>query len=616
MISDPAVQTLDVLRTAAAYINSGQHTQARDLLSPLIRAQPDCAEALRLLGVSLCQTGEFSRAQSVLRKYLHLREDDADTLLLFCRVLSRTGQDAEALNVLRDASRRAPGNLLIACASARMLLAQSRAEEALAVLEKALSVPQAQNASSEFWMVLGHARMLMGRSAAAAEAFRAWVRLEPGNHDARLRLAAALADSQDAVEAEVEIRRCMAEGARSTEAAFILARSLMGQGRHDEAEAQLRIVVQAQPHHLTAQRNLAELVWMQTGDAKAACIELDAALHEQPRLRALRIAKAQVLLGARQAPEALAEIEAGLAREPLAVDLLNAAATVALEFDGARALGFAKRALAVAPEDRGSITAFGKALLATGDARPALDIAMKLQAAYPADGQAVALQADAMRMLGDEHYRELLDYSHFVRATFLDTPRGWPDLATYVAELQLALERAHVLKAHPIGNSLRQGSQIELLPERSSEAAIRAFPVAIDGPIRRYIEALGSGKGIMQRRNTGHYRVSGAWSVRLRPHGFHVNHYHPEGWISSACYLHIPPAVERAGGEGWLKFGETAFPTTPALGPEYFLKPEPGLLALFPSYMWHGTVPFSGSATESRLTVAFDVVPAPGLNDD
>ncbi len=31
------------------------------------------------------------------------------------------------------------------------------------------------------------------------------------------------------------------------------------------------------------------------------------------------------------------------------------------------------------------------------------------------------------------------------------------------------------------------------------------------------------------------------------------------------------------------------------------------MLVLFPSYFWHGTVPFS--STQTRLTVAFDAVP-------
>lgn len=64
-------------------------------------------------------------------------------------------------------------------------------------------------------------------------------------------------------------------------------------------------------------------------------------------------------------------------------------------------------------------------------------------------------------------------------------------------------------------------------------------------------------------------------------------------------------------GTGWLKFGEPAFPTAPRLKPENFVRPSPGLLVLFPSYMWHGTVPFSGAPEIRRLTIAFDVVPLP-----
>ncbi|HET6912296.1 MAG TPA: putative 2OG-Fe(II) oxygenase, partial [Rhodanobacteraceae bacterium] len=63
------------------------------------------------------------------------------------------------------------------------------------------------------------------------------------------------------------------------------------------------------------------------------------------------------------------------------------------------------------------------------------------------------------------------------------------------------------------------------------------------------------------------------------------------------------------GHEGWLQLGEPGFKTQPPLPPERFVKPEPGLLALFPSYMWHGTIPFSGDDGQSRLTIAFDVVP-------
>jgi hypothetical protein len=94
--------------------------------------------------------------------------------------------------------------------------------------------------------------------------------------------------------------------------------------------------------------------------------------------------------------------------------------------------------------------------------------------------------------------------------------------------------------------------------------------------------------------------------VLLKPNGFHVDHLHPKGWISSACHIGLPGAVDTQP-QGWLKFGEPGIPTTPRLPPEHWLKPVPGRLILFPSSMWHGTAPFSGP--ESRLSAALDIVP-------
>jgi hypothetical protein len=79
------------------------------------------------------------------------------------------------------------------------------------------------------------------------------------------------------------------------------------------------------------------------------------------------------------------------------------------------------------------------------------------------------------------------------------------------------------------------------------------------------------------------------------------------GWLSSACYIELPAAVQAGDKEGWIKFGQPGIPTQPPLPPEHYVQPTPGTLVLFPSYMWHGTVPFSGDT--NRLTIAFDVTP-------
>jgi hypothetical protein len=137
---------------------------------------------------------------------------------------------------------------------------------------------------------------------------------------------------------------------------------------------------------------------------------------------------------------------------------------------------------------------------------------------------------------------------------------------------------------------------------------IRALFEAFAGPIEHYRAHLGAGHDPLRRRNQGRWRFKGAWSVRLRRSGFNTNHTHPRGWISSACYIMLPDCMNDPGTtQGTLTFGEPGVLTKPALKPEHTVRPEPGMLVLFPSYVWHGTMPFD--STHPRMTVAFDVVP-------
>ena len=108
------------------------------------------------------------------------------------------------------------------------------------------------------------------------------------------------------------------------------------------------------------------------------------------------------------------------------------------------------------------------------------------------------------------------------------------------------------------------------------------------------------------RRRSGDFRFSGSWSSRLADCGYHVDHIHPKGWISSCYYVAVPDAVrDESARQGWIKFGQPA--ARQELTPRRAVQPAPGRLVLFPSYMWHGTNPFRSEAV--RTTIAFDVVP-------
>ena len=97
---------------------------------------------------------------------------------------------------------------------------------------------------------------------------------------------------------------------------------------------------------------------------------------------------------------------------------------------------------------------------------------------------------------------------------------------------------------------------------------------------------------------------TGGWSVRLREGGFHANHVHPMGWISSALYVVLPEDLGREEA-GYLTIGDANAPTFKVDVPPFrTVEPKPGRLVLFPSYTWHGTRPFGAG---ERITVAFDV---------
>jgi len=432
------------------------------------------------------------------------------------------------------------------------------------------------------------------------------VRASPSSGVAEHNLAAGLGDLGRWAEAEPHLRAAFKKGVDAPETWLVLARCLQRLGRLDEAEAAYIDAIRRQLRSADAFRDLTQLRWMRSGDADAtlAALDRDVAAHAGGGLGP-NIVKSEALQFMGRGEEAYRLLDLLAATHPNDAGLsIRAAQAAASLLKPPEALKHAQRAASLAPTEPAVHFAMVEALLATGDAKRADVIAEGLRTALPNDQHAIALQATAWRLMGDPRYSDLYDYGAFVSRQTLDVPRGWRDLPHYLGDLARALKQAHAYREHPFNQSLRHGSQAPDLLQQA-HPAIRALPQALDGPIRRRLTALGTGADPVRSRNTGSYAFRGMWSVKLYPNGYHADHVHPQGWLSSACYVET---VKDSAREGWIKFGQPGVPTSPALAPEHFEKPEPGLLVLFPSYMWHGTVPFSGDQT--RLSFAFDIVPA------
>lgn len=470
----------------------------------------------------------------------------------------------------------------------------------------------------------GHVRALVqaGRLGEAAAALKSAGRLQealdlrlraverqPDSVAAHHNLAALLGDMGRHQEALEAVNRAVRRGGDAPETHLVRARSLQGLNLYDEAEAAFRAALARRPLYGDVLKELSQLIWMRTGDLEAALAPVEAALAQ---LRAqgvaagpLHLVKGALLeFGGLDSPTAYARLKAGGAGGDGAGELALAhAALHGLPDDALRHVEAAAR---LAPADAQIGYKRAEVRLARREPEAALDLTRPMLARDPLDQYALGLTSTALRMLGDPTGGGLEDYAGLVVADRLDVPEGWPDLPAYLADLARSLRALHGLKTHPVGQSLRHGTQTTVSLENSDDPAVRAVFQALDGPIRRRLASLGTGDDPVRRRNTGDYRYNGVWSVQLQPGGFHTSHFHPKGWLSSACYIELPPVIEAGGREGWIAFGEPPLPTGLTAG--HHEKPEPGKLVLFPSYMWHGTVPFSGD--RPRLTMAFDLVPA------
>ncbi|WP_158544915.1 tetratricopeptide repeat protein [Dyella monticola] len=594
---------LAAMQQVVHMLQAGDLRRAHDQLQSIVEQHPDYAEALRMLGGIEQTLGDIDGAEALLRKAMAADPGWAPTWASLGELLLNSGRPDEALPLLRRVAPRLPHAALLL---ARYYNDQQRPADALAVLAPlcgAGSVPPELTAQHIAALVA------LGRHDEAITFYRQRSDASPDDPAAAHALAMALTAAAKHSEAERAAHHVIERGHRTAAAYFTHANSLIALGKLESAEAALRDCLHQDPRHIEAHDHLARLVWMRTGDRAHTTAVLDQALQRFQGDEALLAAKAAILQGAGDARGAYLCLATSATHAQATPTLLVRAGLAALEWDPPIALALAERALQRSPSAAAAQNLLAAALLGTGDAQRALSYCEALLTNNPDDQYLIALQTTAWRLLGDERYSVLCDYPQLVRAQTLQAPPQWSDLHAYLADLRRSLERLHNPHGHPLlFQSLREGTETTGDLTRHADPIIQALFEAFDAPIRAYLAHIGHGSDPLRRRNRGVYRYNGAWSVRLRSAGYHTNHVHPRGWISSAFYVDLPDGMADASStDGCLAFGQPSIMTTPALHTQYIIRPEAGRLVLFPSYFWHGTVPFHSEQT--RLTVAFDVVP-------
>ena len=375
------------------------------------------------------------------------------------------------------------------------------------------------------------------------------------------------------------------------------ARAAMGEG--DRAIADMQAALDRAPAWLYGHEQLAQLMATE-GKASEATASIERALTRFPNAQPLWETLLNVQLR-RGAYSSLRDI----------VGRARAAGVSTPEFqiyEGIHAAEFDEEAKPAAlfgtfPEhvDKALESWRIRHLLRVGEPEAALPLIDRQLTGTPS-AEIWAYTATAWRMAGDPRSEWLEQDPAFVNV--IDLSDALPPIET----LADTLRSLHMAKGEYLDQSVRGGTQTDGPLLSRIDPLIQHLRRAIVGAVEGYkaqLPPIDEKHPLLRHPRDRRVRFTGSWSVRLRSQGHHSNHVHPLGWISSALYVSLPErAREEREDAGWFTLGAPDELLGINLPPWRKIEPKVAQLVLFPSWMWHGTVPFERG---ERLTVAFDV---------
>lgn len=157
--------------------------------------------------------------------------------------------------------------------------------------------------------------------------------------------------------------------------------------------------------------------------------------------------------------------------------------------------------------------------------------------------------------------------------------------------------------------------------DRSKNSYIFEEPECKD--IKQYILDLGLMYGKSLGYDYNSYKFSQSWISIKHPNQHHNLHFHPNSLISGVLYFGTyteeTPSIrfskspyshfhnfqpKMVNDKRELKYAQT----------EFNIVPNPGMILLFPSTLWHSVPP--NTSPQPRYSIAFNIIPTEGIGDE
>ena len=571
----PKLATAHQLAAAIA-VRQGQEPRAQRHLRRFLELQPTHVEGWFSLGNSCRRAGAIREAEVAYRQALHVDLQHGASRRALVSLLTEQGHGDAAVVIAEAGLRYAPSDLKLRALLGEALLATEAFEPALAQFAEALK------ADPTF------AAALQGKTLA----LRGLDRPEE---------ALALLEALET------------QGLTHFSIAHNMGNVLSDLGRLEAAAQAYETAITRNPGYGSSYSNLARTRWC-LGDQKGFLAGFEQAFesgrHDPPLIKAYL--DALLAVGDRETfNTARSTFPAVVLEGPALQDTLARASAQAGDFAAARRHHHNALAHPEAPVQWHCHAA--QSDLLAGDPEAAatrLDAALRRE---PGNGFLLAYLGVAWTLLGDPRAEQLLA-TNLIQEQDLGVPPGFSTYEEFQRALKAELAQEHTANQHPFEQTLRGGTQTQGNILRLKTPAVRALRLQLERAVEHSLATLRAREDPPphgQFTVPGPWRFSGAWSVMLKPGGFHTMHVHPMGFYSAVYYVEAPPKDPSDPHAGWLQFGPPDLALPAAVPVRKLIEPIAGRIALFPSYFWHGTRPFTLGT--HRTTVAFDVVgrPAP-----
>ena len=449
-----------------------------------------------------------------------------------------------------------------------------------------------------------------GRLGKALSFYKKYLKRRPDDANALNMAGVAAFDSNDSETALRWLNAAKAAAPSDPQAFYNLGLVHQSQGRLDEAYADYSAAIEFGPDVASSHFNLGAVL-TQMGRFEAALDSLDAALALDPEHAKAYASKGYILRIQGRVEDAVAMYGRAFSLSPDDPALLGDLG-LALRDSGRfqEAASAFDRALSIDPDYAEAISNYCDTLLRMDAPRDAVAICDDYLSRHPYHASVLAAKSVALNEVGDKAaVAKLVDLDRFIAPTQHDGAPGFPSMDDFNDALAGHILAHPSLVVAPTSNATQLGKHSgELLV--APKGPIAAFETLIRRAVKEYSNRL---RAAPDRNHPVVANIPDRWSLNiwsivLEGEGYQLPHIHRAAWMSGVYYVRVPDIVQDGSRAGWIEFGRPGAEYHGAAEPETrAFQPAPGLMVLFPSYMFHETIPFV--STQTRISIAFDIVP-------